>query len=318
MPANRAAIASVAPTDLLILLFLGAVWGGSFLFFRIAGPEVGPVWAAEARVAVAGLALAVVALPTARRTLAGRWRQVIVLGAFMSAIPFSLIAFATTTLPTGLGALLNATAPLFTVLVSAAWVGDRVGSWTAIGLALGLSAVPVAVGFGPLELGPGALVAAIASLGAAFSYGIGGVYARLRLRDVPPVPLAAGQLASAAVLLLPVAIVSGTPGTPSPGGALSLLALGTVSTALAWPLYFGVTGRTTPTAASTVTFVVPVFGIAWGALALGEPIGLGVVGGFVLVLASLVLVLGLRLPIPGAARRVLVPRLAALRPSAAG
>lgn len=317
MPASRP---PVAPTDLLILLFLGAVWGGAFLFFRIAGPEVGPVWAAEARVVIAALSLAVVGLPVARRTLAGRWRQVVVLGAFMSAIPFSLIAFATATLPTGLGALLNATAPLFTVLVGAAWVGDRVGSRTAVGLALGLFAVPVAVGFGPLELGPGTLVAAAASLGAAFSYAIGGIYARQRLRDVPPVALATGQLASAAVLLLPVALLTGAPGTPSPAGIVSLLALGTVSTALAWPLYFGVTSRTSPTAASTVTFVVPVFGIAWGAIALGEPVGLGVVGGFVLVLASLVLVLGLRVPVPAVARRVLVPRRAALRPapSAAG
>ncbi|HET7727525.1 MAG TPA: DMT family transporter [Candidatus Limnocylindrales bacterium] len=315
MPATRA---SVAPTDLLLLLFLGAVWGGAFLFFRIAGPEVGPVWAAEARVTIAALTLAVVGLPTARRTLAGRWRQVVVLGAFMSAIPFSLIAFATTTLPTGLGALLNATAPLFTVLVGAAWVGDRVGSRTAVGLALGLFAVPVAVGFGPLELGPDTLLAAAASLGAAFSYAIGGIYARLRLRDMPPVSLATGQLASAAILLLPVAMLTGTPGVPSAGGIVSLLALGTVSTALAWPLYFGVTGRTSPTAASTVTFVVPVFGIAWGAIALGEPVGLGVVGGFVLVLASLVLVLGLRVPVPAVARRVLIPRRAALRPSAAG
>lgn len=313
MPANRA---SVAPTDLLILLFLGAVWGGAFLFFRIAGPEVGPAWAAEIRVAIAALTLSVVALPGTRRALAGRWRPVVVVGAFMSAIPFSLIAFATTTLPTGVGALLNATAPLFTVIVTAAWVGERVGGRTAVGLVLGLLAVPVAVGFGPLEVGPDTLVAAAASLGAALSYGIGGVYARLRLRDVPPVALSTGQLLSASVLLLPVALLSGPPGTPSAGGVVSLVALGTISTALAWPLYFGVTGRTSPTAASTVTFIVPVFGIAWGAIALGEPVGVGLVGGFVLVLTSLVLVLGLRVPLPAVARRTLAPRLAALRASA--
>jgi drug/metabolite transporter (DMT)-like permease len=108
--------------------------------------------------------------------------------------------------------------------------------------------------------------------------------------------MATGQLTFGALLLLPVALLSGPPGTPRIDGILSLVAIGVFSTALAWPLYFRVMAHTTPTAASTVTFIVPAFGIAWGALALSEPVGVELLVGFALVIVSLVLVLGLRTP----------------------
>ncbi len=292
-PASPVPARSVSLADLGVLLLLGAVWGGAFLFLRIASPEVGPVWAAEIRIGLAALVLAAVA---GRRTWAvvrGRVGAVLIVGATFSAIPFSLIAFASLTLPTGMGALLNAATPLFTAMLGVAILGQRVTGRLVAGLLVGLVAVLGLVGWSPLPAGPETFVAVLAALGASASYAVAATFVRRALPDVGGLELATGQLVSGSILLLPFAIASGTPGMPAPEGAVSLVAVALVSTVLAWPLFFRVMAHTTPTAASTVTFIVPAFGIAWGALVLGEPIGPGLVGGFGLILVSLVLVLGI-------------------------
>jgi drug/metabolite transporter (DMT)-like permease len=283
---------ATATTDLGLLVFLGAVWGAAFLFMRIAAPQVGPVWAAEARVSLAALILVSVAGRRTWRTARSRKRDVLVTGATFSAIPFTLLAFATLTLPTGLGALLNAATPLFTALIGVVILGNRLTGRIVAGIALGMAAVAVVVGWSPLDAGPGTLLAVGAALGAALSYGVGGTWVRLRLQGLPGIEIATGQLVSASLILLPFAILSGPPGVPSPTGVASLLGVAVVSTALAWPLYFRVLKRTSATAASTVTFIVPAFAILWGAIVLGEPVGPELVVGFALIMVSLALVLG--------------------------
>ena len=289
-----------AASDLGALLFLGAVWGAVWLFMRVAAPEVGPVWAAEARVVLAALILVAVAGRRTWRTARGRIGDFLITGATFSAIPFTLIAFATLTLPVGLGALLNAATPLFTALVGVVALGQRLTGRIVAGLLVGVAAVGIVVGWSPLDLGPGTLLAVGAALGAAFSYGVAGTFVRRRLQGIPGIEIATGQLVSASLVLLPFAILSGAPGTPSAAGAASLLAVAVISTALAWPLYFRVLKRTSATAASTVTFIVPAFAILWGAIALGEPVGAELVVGFGLIIVSLALVLGL--PLPGRGR----------------
>jgi drug/metabolite transporter (DMT)-like permease len=289
---------SLSPLDLGSLLFLGAVWGGAFLFLRIASPEVGPVWAAEVRLLVGAVVLAAVA---GRRTLAvarGRVIAFLIVGATFAAVPFSLIAFATLTLPAGFAALLNASTPLFTAVLGVAVLRQRLPARAVAGLGIGVVAVLVLVGWSPLQAGPGTLLAVAAGLGAPASYAVAGTYVRARMHGVGGVELATGMLVAAAVITLPVAVLSGAPGTPSAAGAVSLLAVGTVSTAVAWPVFFRVLAHTTPTAASTVTFIVPAFAIAWGALVLAEPVGPELVAGFGLVLVSLALVLGIRPSLP--------------------
>jgi drug/metabolite transporter (DMT)-like permease len=288
---------SVSPTDMVSLLMLAAVWGGAFLFFRIASPEVGPIWAAETRLIIAAGTLAIVAGPRAVAVVRRRPRAFAIVGATFSAIPFSLIAFAALTLPTGFGALLNASTPLFTAVLGVVVLGQRLSRRITAGLVVGLVAVFVLVGWSPLAIGPDLVLAVAAALGAALSYAVAGTYVRQSLAGVGGLELATGQLAFGAVILLPFAILSGPPGLPSAAGALSLVLLGVVATALAWPVYFRVLSRTTPTAASTVTFVVPAFAIAWGGLVLSEPVGPELVAGFGLVLVSLALILGLRLSV---------------------
>jgi len=284
---------SVSLADLGALLFLGAVWGGAFLAFRIASPEVGPVWAAGARVGLASIVMVALFGRRAWSSFRGRLGAIFITGALFAAIPFALIAFAALTLPTAFGALLNASTPLFTALVGAVALGHRLSGRVIAGIAVGMTAVLVLVGWSPLPMGPDTLLAVAAALGAALSYALAGTFVRRRLPDVGGVELATGQLVSATIVLLPVALLSGAPGTPSPTGVVALVGVALVSTALAWPMFFRVLAHTTPTAASTVTFIVPAFGIAWGAIALGEPVGPELIAGAGMILVSLALVLGL-------------------------
>jgi drug/metabolite transporter (DMT)-like permease len=133
------------------------------------------------------------------------------------------------------------------------------------------------------------------------------------MADVPPLELATGMLVAGSLVGLPVALLTGLPRTPELDGVVSLFAVGTLSTAIAWPVFFRVLRRTTPTAASTVTFIVPAFALTWGALVLAEPVGPGLVIGFGLILVSLTLVLGI---IPAARPPVLVRTVARLRAAA--
>ena len=302
-PAHHQPSRPLSLLDLGSLLFLGAVWGGAFLFLRIASPEVGPVWAAEIRLAVGAVTLAVVA---GRRTLEvarGRLIAFMVVGTTFAAVPFSLVAYATLTLPTGFAALLNASTPLFTAVLGGVVLGQHLQLRAVAGLGVGVLAVVVLVGWSPLDAGHGTLLAVLAALGAAASYATAGTYVRARMRGVGGVELATGMLVAGALVTLPVAIVGGAPGTVSIGGAVSLVAVGVVSTAVAWPVFFRVLAHTTPTAASTVTFLVPAFATAWGALALAEPVGPELIAGFTLVMVSLVLVLGIRPPLPAIVAR---------------
>ena len=287
--------------DLGSLLYLGAVWGAVFLFMRIAAPQVGPVWAADIRLLIGALVLVAFA---GRRTLPvvrGRMASFLVVGALFSALPFTFIAIATVTLPAGFAALLNAATPLFTAAIGMAFLGNRPSLRVIAGLVVGVVAVVVLVGWSPLEPTITTVLAVAAGLGAPASYALAGNFVRAKMRDVEPTELATGMVTAGALLALPVAILSGAPGTPALDGIVSLIGVGVLSTALAWPVFFRVLRRTTATAASTVTFIVPAFALAFAAIVLGEPVGPELVVGFGLILASLALVLGivpqLRIPI---------------------
>ena len=288
---------SFSIVDLGSLLYLGAVWGAAFLFFRIAAPQVGAVWAAEIRLAIGAVVLLAIAGPRTAAAMRGRVVSFVLLGALFAAIPFTLISYATVTLHAGFTSLLAAATPLFTAVIALAFMGQRISVRVATGLAVGVLAVVVLVGWSPLEPGITTLLAVAAGLGAPASYAVAGNFVRAKLADVPPLELATGMLTTGALVVLPVALLTGVPGTPQLDGFVALVAVGTVSTALAWPIFFRVLRRTTPVAASTVTFIVPAFGVVWSAILLAEPVGAGLVAGFGLILLSLVLVLGIIPPI---------------------
>ena len=294
MDPKHAPTSRIGSSDLVALIYLGAVWGGAFLFFRVASPEVGPVWTAWVRIALAGLLLGVFIGPRRLLALRRHTKQLVIVGATFSAIPFTLLAYATLTLPSSLASLLMATTPLFTALVGVAWLRQQLSARMVAGLAVGFGAVLLLLGGGASVLTPAGLIAAAAGLGAAFSYAVAGTYVRRSTGGIAPLDLAAGQLLAGAAVLLPVAVLSGPPRMPALDGAVSLGLMALVSTALAWPIFFRISTRTNPTTASTVTFIVPMFGMLWGGLLLAEPIGPQLLAGFGLVLVSLVLVL----PVP--------------------
>ena len=289
MPATR----RLSLVDLGWLLYLGAVWGAVFLFMRIAAPQVGPVWAAEIRLAIGAAVLLAVAGMRTLPVVRGRVVSFIVVGALFSALPFTFIAIATLTLPAGFAALLNAATPLFTAAIGLAFLGNRISARVLAGLAVGVIAVIVLVGWSPLDPNMTTLIAVAAGLGAPASYAVAGNYVRARMSAIEPTELATGMVAAGALVALPVALLSGPPGVPGPDGVISLIAVGTLSTAFAWPIFFRVLRRTTATAASAVTFIVPAFALAWAAMVLSEPVGLELAVGFALILVSLCLVLGI-------------------------
>lgn len=293
------------PGDLGTLLLLSALWGGSFLFMRIAAPVLGPVAVAELRVGLAGLALLLYALATRRLpNLRPRRRQLLVIGAVNSALPFALIAAATLRLPASLAAILNATSPLFGALIAAVWLGEALGARKLAGLLLGVVGVGALVGWSPLPLTGAILLSVGASLLAALCYGIAAAYIKKQASGTPPLALAVGSQLSAALVLLPLVPLAPPRAWPSVGVALCVLALSLLSTAVAYLLYFRLIVNVGPTQALTVTFLTPVFGVTWAALFLGEPIGSGTLVGGAIVLAGTVLVTGVRigLPRPAAAR----------------
>jgi drug/metabolite transporter (DMT)-like permease len=275
-------------------MLLGALWGGSFLFIRVAVPALGPFVLVELRagLAVAALflyALAVSSMPKIR----GRWKSFLVLGFFNAALPFSLISAAEIHLTASLAAILNATTVMFSAIVAAVWMGDVLTARKAVGIVLGIVGVSVLVGWDPLPLNGAVLLAVAAMLLASLSYALGATYAKRSFAAIPPLGMAIGQLGGATALLLPLAVVSLPERAPSTVVTLSMLGLAFLSTAVAYLIYFRLIENVGPTSTLTVTLLVPVFGLLFGVLLLEEPFGLGTLAGLGIILTSVVLITGI-------------------------
>jgi len=296
------------PTDLAALTALAVVWGAAFMLIRTAVPDFGPLALTELRVAVAAIILVVLGRGGLFAEIRRRPGAFVVLGLGFSAVPFSLISIAGQTLPASILAVLNATVPLFTALTAAAWLGHVLTPGRLAGVVIGLIGVLAVVGWSSLPPHAETLIAVAASLGAAASFGLSGTFVRQHLADVPPIHLAAGQLGVAAVLLAVPAAASMPQVLPSDEAIAAALALAVVSTSLAWPAYYALLARSGPTAASTVTFLVPVSAAIWGATVLGEHVGPELLPGVGLIVASLALVLGIRPTIGRPLVRRLLPR----------
>ena len=269
--------------DLIELLVLAALWGGSFLFMRIAAPVLGPVWLIEIRVLLAGLVL----LPLLARLgllgeLRSRWKTLVTVGALNSAIPFSLLAYASVALPTGFTSILNATAPLFGMIVAAIWLKEPLTKVRLTGLVLGFLGVVVLVGRQPLGAVP--LPAVLTGLGGGLMYAIAAPYIRQNLAGVPSLVVTTGSQLGAALVLAPLLSFTLPRQQPTAAVTLAVLALAVLSTSLAYILYFRLINHIGSTRALTVTYLVPVFAILWGALVLREAVTLPMVAGCALVL----------------------------------
>jgi drug/metabolite transporter (DMT)-like permease len=282
------------PKDFAGLILLGALWGGSFLFIRVAVPALGPFLLVELRVGLAAAALILYALAASRMPkIRYRWRSFLVLGFLNAAMPFSLISAAEIHLTASLAAILNSTTVMFTAIVAAVWMGDALTARKVVGIILGIVGVTVLVGWDPIPLNRIVLLSVAAMLGASLAYALGATYAKQAFSGIPPLGMAIGQLAAATALLLPLSVVSLPEEAPSLVVALSMLGLALLSTAVAYLIYFQLIENVGPTSTVTVTLLVPVFGLLFGVLLLDEPFGFGTLAGLGIILSSVVLVTGI-------------------------
>lgn len=281
--------------DIVELLALGSLWGSSFLFMRIASPEFGALPLIAVRVTMAALFLAPILLWSSRNAQAAwsRRGEMLVLGFFNSAFPFVLFAFATLSLTAGYTAVINATAPLFTAIVAFLWVGERLGKLGVLGLLVGLGGVLVLV-WDKLSVGQGnAFWAIAAGLVGAFSYGIAANHARARFSGIGSLEMACGSQVAASVLLLPLCWFWWPQEPPSLRAWLAVLALGVPCTGVAYIFYFRLLSRLGPSRAVTVTYLVPIAAMIFGAIFLGEAVTLQMLAGCGLILLGTGLATGL-------------------------
>ena len=270
---------------------LGAIWGASFLFMRVAVPEFGPIPLIAARVGI-GAAFLIIVLAR-RGGLNQLYRnavQLTVLGAMNSAVPFSLFAYAVLTVTAGFASVLNATVPLFGALVAFIWLRDRPALTRVIGLIVGFAGVFVLV-WSRLSVA-GDAPAVVAGLAAALLYGIAANYTKKRLSGIDPLVLATGSLVAATALLLVPAFLYWPETLPSTVSWVSAVLLGIFCTGVAYILYFRLISRVGPSKTLAVTYLIPAFGVLWGHVFLDEPITSNMIVGCGVILLGTALATG--------------------------
>ncbi|UNK49276.1 DMT family transporter [Lysobacter sp. S4-A87] len=271
----------------LELGLLGAIWGASFLFMRVAAGDFGAMALVEVRLALGSLVLLPFLWRARAQFPAKLWPKLAIIGALNSAMPFMLFAWAAKTAPAGVGAITNAMTVLFTALVGFLFFGEKIGSRRAIALVAGFVGVVVLASDKTAGASIGWAVAAGA--GASFLYGVGINLVRRHLTGLPPAAVASATLGVAALLTLPFAIAN-WPSDPIPMKSwFSAAMLGVLCTGLAFVMYYRLIARIGAGRASTVTYLIPVFGVAWAWLLLDEPltIKMGIAG--VMILGSVAL-----------------------------
>lgn len=291
-PANLSGInAQMTLREWVMLLCLSLLWGGSFFVVEIALRELPPFTIVWLRVSLAAVALWSYALLTGRcqRFSPRLMLMFLLLGLLNNAIPFSLIVWAQSYITSGLAAIINATAPLFGVIVAAMLLPDeKISLLKLIGVAFGIAGVSFLIGPSALSGLGEQLLAQCASLGAALSYALAAVYARrFKKENLPPSMIAAGQATAAGILLLPVVLWYDQPWQSSPPGMQTWLAIAAYAipcTAVAYILYFRILSSAGATNILLVTFLAPISAIILGAMFLEEQIlwihwlGMGLIG----------------------------------------
>lgn len=303
------------PKNLLQLLILAALWGASFLFIRVGVSDFGVAPLMALRVGIGAVFLAVVLLVRrpvreAADTLRKHALPLLAVGILNSAAPFCLFAYAELTLSAGVTSVINASTPLWGALVAFVWLRDRLSGMRTLGLVVGFLGVlmlvwdqiaaPDGSAAPPLHIA----LAAAAALGATLLYGIAASATKRHLTGVDALTVATGTMTAATLVLLPLAAIywPSTPISPRAWGAV--IALGIGCTGVAYMLFFHLISVAGPAKTITVTFVIPIFGILWGTLFLGESVSTGMLEGCAVILLGTALATGVikRLPWVGTRR----------------
>ena len=279
-------------SDVARLVALAAIWGASFIFIRVLAPVLGPILTAVSRVLIAGVVLVVYCRAIRFDAELDRyWRQYAVIGSVNSTIPFVLFGFAALHLPASYLAIFNSTTPLFTALLAVPFLGERLTIAKIAGLFAAVGGVALVSKAGPVvpDVWFGAAVAAC--LGAAVCYAASSIYMKKRAAGAKPLAIAGWSQVFAGLVLLPVVPFAPPLGTVTPLVIANVLGLALVCSSIAYVLYYRLIADVGPTRALTVAFLIPVFGMLWGALFLDETITLPMIVGCALVIGGATAVL---------------------------
>ncbi len=276
------------------LLLLAFIWGWSFLFIKVSVEGMSPPTVACARVGLGAIVLVTVLRARHRPVpdVRSMWRHFLVAALFGNVIPFTLLAWGEERITSALTAVLNASTPLFTAIIAAVYLKDRIRPIQVSGLLLGFVGVTVAAGFGGGDLAHSSVFGSLAAVLAGASYGMAFAYMRKHLTAIEPTVAATGQLVVATALSLPLAIgTSITSGIHlDPHIVLSIVLLGTVGTGLAYILNYRIIADLGATRASLVTYMIPVVAVTVGVVVLDEPFEWSLVYGGALIIAGIALV----------------------------
>jgi drug/metabolite transporter (DMT)-like permease len=279
---------AMGPVEWLLLVALSGLWGGSFFFAKVALAELPPFTVVLARVALAALALLPVVLASGQRLPRSPrlWGRFVVMGALNNLLPFSLIVWGQTRIGSGLASILNATTPLFAVVLAHVLTQDeRLTPGRLAGVLAGLIGVAAMIGPQALAGLGGQVLAELAVLGAALSYALAGIFGR-RFRGTPPLVTAFGQVCASTLMILPLALATDHPWTlPMPRLATigALIGIALLSTALAYVLYFRILAAAGATNLMLVTFLIPVSALLLGTMILSERLAAGQIAGMALI-----------------------------------
>lgn len=274
------------------LLCLAAIWGGSFLFMRVAANTFGPAYLIEFRVGFAAIALLLISIYLKKKlSFTAHTKHFFIIGLFNTAAPFLFFAYAAQTLNASTLSILNSTAPIWGALIGFIWYRSPLTKKAILGMAIGIAGVAVLVGWSAVKIGEEAILPITASLLAACSYGIATNYTK-NAPQIPAFNNAHGSMWAAVIWVLPLLPFLPMRAEPTSIEWSSVVALGVVCTGLAYLLYFRLVSEVGPASALSVTFLIPVFGILWGYLILDEPIGFNTIIGTILVLSGTMLVTG--------------------------
>lgn len=282
--------------DWLLLVLLSVLWGATFFFIAVANPEVPPFTLVLSRVGLAALALAPMVMLLGQRlpaTAAGWW-PFVVQAVINNVIPFTLMVYGQLRIASGLAAVLNATTPLFTLVVARLFAGEALTASKVAGVVLGVGGVAILVGPAALGANASSVIGMLCILGAALSYAVSALWMR-RLRHIPPLVSATAQVTCSTVMLLPLAGVAERfwqlpmPGTPA---LLAVLGLALISTALAYIVFFRLNASAGPTNVMLVTLLIPVTATILGVAFLNETLTRHQVAGALVIASGLVVIDG--------------------------
>jgi drug/metabolite transporter (DMT)-like permease len=282
--------------DWLLLVFLSVLWGATFFFIAVANPEVPPFTLVLARVAIAALVLVPFVFLLGYRLPANLpdWQPFIVQAIINNVVPFTLMVYGQQRIASGLAAVLNATTPLFTLIVARLFAGEVLNASKVLGVLLGVGGVAVLMGPEALIANASSVIGMLCILAGALSYAFSALWMR-RLRHIPPLVSSAAQLTCASILLLPMAaFLDRFWLLPQPSGPaiLAVLGLAVFSTALAYIVFFRINATAGPSNVMLVTLLIPVTATALGVLVLGETLTLHQIAGALIIASGLVVIDG--------------------------